>query len=69
MASPLSTHFTLDGPLEASALARAREQLAALGVTRLDDADGVMVLVTYDASRIAYHVLAAKLRSFGIPVS
>lgn len=69
MGSPLSTHFNLSGPLDASALARAREQLAALGVTRLEDEMGVILLVTYDPSRITNHVLVAKLRSLGIPVS
>jgi hypothetical protein len=46
MASRLSTQFVLDGPLDESTLSRAREQLRNLGVTKLEDADGVLVLVT-----------------------
>ena len=68
MASPLSTHFRLAGPLEAAVLIKAREQLAALGVSRLEHDMGV-VMVTYDPSRLTSHVLVANLRSVGVPIS
>jgi hypothetical protein len=69
MASPLSTHFDLNGPLEASTLAHARAQLAPLGVTRLDEDLGVMLFVTYDPSEMTHQVLVAKLRSLGVPIA
>jgi hypothetical protein len=69
MGSPLSTHFNLKGPLDAAALTRAQEQLASLGVTKLEDEMGVILMVTYDPSRITNPVLVAKLRALGIPVS
>ena len=69
MASPLSTHFNLSRPPDASVMTRAREQLAALGVTRLEDEMGVILMVTYDPSRITNEVLLGKLRSLGIPVT
>lgn len=69
MASPLSTHFNLNEPVDVATLTRAREQLAGLGVTRLQDEMGVILMVTYDPSRITNHVLVMKLRSLGIAVS
>ena len=64
----LSTRFTANGTVDAAALARARQELASQGVSKVDENFGI-VFVTYDPSRISYHALADRLRSLGVPVS